>query len=300
MEKTSIALGFFDGVHIAHQKIIRAAVSFGRERGFRPIALTFDTAPVKALFGTEVKVISGNLEKQRLISALGAECVMLGATAELLAMDGESFVREVLVKKMNAAAVSCGYNYTFGSDTLGSRELRELGEKYGFEAIISEAETVDGIPVSSSRIRELLQKGDMEGARRLLGRNFAVTGIVEAGKRLGRTMGFPTVNIYPSENRCLIPRGVYAARVSFDAERRDAVTNVGVNPTVGDKNIRIETYIPGFSGNLYGKEITTEFVHFVRPERKFSSVEELFSRISEDAKTVAAYFEKTRDKTDEK
>lgn len=279
----TLALGFFDGVHIAHQKIIKSAAEFGKEHNMSAAALTFDCPPVEVLFSKKVFLLSTNEEKKELIENLGAECIMLHAEKELLAMKGETFVREILVKKMNAGAVFCGYNYSFGSDLCKSGDLKAFGERYGFFVHIAPEERLEGQCVSSSRIRELLKAGNMEAAAKLLGRHYSVKGIVEEGKHLGRTMGFPTVNVYPKGEGMILPRGVYATYVQFKGERHIGVTNVGLNPTVGDKNIRIETYIHGYSGNLYGEEIKTEFVHFIRPERKFSSVEELFGQISEDA-----------------
>lgn len=284
--KTSIALGFFDGVHRAHRKIIRAAVEYGAEKGLVSAALTFDRPPAEVLLGTARLCLTDNLEKGRLISAMGAECVMLGTTPELLKMTGEEFVLEILIKKMAAGALFCGYNYSFGSDKLTAADLLAIGEKYGLHVGVLPQECSGGEPISSSRIRELLGEGDMEGAAALLGRPYSVTGIVEHGKRLGRTMGFPTLNIYPSADRSFIPRGVYATWAVFGGEKHMGVTNIGINPTVGDRNIRIETHLPNFSGNLYGQEVTTEFVRFIRPERKFASVNELFDQVAKDTKTV--------------
>lgn len=282
----TLAMGFFDGVHIAHQKIIKSAVAYGIENNMPAAAVTFDRSPAEVLFSAKVSLLSDNREKQRLISALGAECIMLGASRKLFAMSGEEFVKEVLLKQLEVGAVFCGYNYTFGSDLLKCGDLKRLGDKYGFKVFVAEEERIGEESVSSSRIRELLQKGNTEAAAELLGRRYSIGGIVEGGKRLGRTMGFPTINIYPQGMRAEIPNGVYATYVTFNGERHVGVTNVGTNPTVGDGNLRIETFIPNYSGNLYGVWVNTEFVHFVRPERKFSSVEELFERIGKDTEYI--------------
>ncbi len=291
MVRSAIALGFFDGVHIAHQKIIKAAAHCAESNGWRGVALTFDRSPAEVIFDAPRSCLTDNAEKTALISALGAECVMLKTDGELLKMSGECFVREILVEKMNAAALFCGYNYTFGSDRLTAARLEEIGEKYGLSVEILPDEKIDGASVSSSRIRELLREGDMEAAAKLLGRAYSVTGVVEQGKGLGRTKGFPTVNIYPEADRLFIPHGVYASWVAFGKERHVGVTNFGMNPTVGDKNIRIETHILDFSGDLYGQSVTTEFVRFVRPERKFSSTDGLFAQISADRDTVRKIME---------
>lgn len=282
----TLAMGFFDGVHIAHRKIIESAVEYGKAHNMPAAAVTFDKSPARVLFSAEVALLSDNREKQRLISGLGAECIMLGTSKKILAMSGEEFVREVLVKQLQIGAAFCGYNYTFGCDLLKSDDLKRLGKKYGFEVFVMPQENFCGESVSSSRIRELLKKGDTQTAAKLLGRNYSIGGIVEGGKRLGRTMGFPTVNIYPEKSVAAIPNGVYATYVNFNGQRRVGVTNVGVNPTLGDGNLRIETFIPDFSGNLYGVWVDTEFVHFIRPERKFSNVEELFEHIRKDTARI--------------
>lgn len=284
--KTSIALGFFDGVHLAHQKIIRAAAELSPSR--RPLALTFDKPPAQVLFGVRVSCLTNNAERERLITALGAECVCLAATKELLSMKGADFVREILVGRLNAAALVCGYNYSFGSDALGAADLVRIGGEAGLEVLVLPEEKVGGESVSSSRIRSLLASGDTEGAAALLGRYYSVTGTVERGKGLGRTMGFPTVNIYPERGRAPMPRGVYASWAEFGGERRKSVSNIGINPTVGDKNMRVETHILDFDGDLYGREVTVSFVRFLRPEKKFASVEELFARIEADSAEAAA------------
>lgn len=287
-KKTAVALGFFDGVHLAHQKIIRSAAAYARKNSAEAVVLTFDRSPAEVLFGAPRFYLTDNSEKSEIISALGAECVMLNTEPALLAMSGEDFIRKIVVEGLNAEAVFCGYNYTFGSDLCSSADLVKIGGELGLYAEVAAEETVDGLPVSSSRIRALLQKGETEAAAALLGRFYSVTGVVREGKRLGRTMGFPTINIYPEPERALIPHGVYASWAVFGGERHIGVTNIGVNPTVGDRGIRIETFLPEFSGNLYGQRVTIMFVRFMRPERRFASVEELFAQISADTEAVTA------------
>ncbi|MGN1097831.1 MAG: riboflavin biosynthesis protein RibF [Clostridia bacterium] len=285
-QKSSIALGFFDGVHLAHQKIILAAAGAAREKGLRCAALSFDSPPALILWGEAPPCLTDNGEKRRLIEGLGAQCVLLETTRELLSLSGEDFVKSILLEKMNVSHAVCGFNYTFGRDRLGPSDLKELGEKYGFVVKVLEEERMDGSAVSSSRIRSLISQGKMEAAAALLGRPYSIDGTVEPGKRLGRTMGFPTINVYPSAQRAFMPYGVYATKVLFRGEEHIGVTNVGVNPTVHDGNIRIETHIPNYSGNLYGEAVETRFLSFVRPERKFAAVEELFTQIGRDTETV--------------
>lgn len=280
--RTALALGFFDGVHIAHQKIIAAAAGYARANGLCAAALTFDRPPASVLFGAEENILTDNAEKRRLIEGLGAELRMLGASPALLAMSGAEFV-ELLVREYSAAALFCGYNYTFGSDRLGAEALERLGRERGLYVRVLPEETALGGPVSSSRIRALLAEGSMERAAALLGRPFSVTGTVERGKGLGHYLGFPTINLYPAVSGGLMPHGVYAARAAFGGESRAAVANFGINPTVGDKNIRIEAHILDYSGDLYGKTVTVSLLRFLRPERRFASVDELAAQIAKDA-----------------
>lgn len=288
-EKTAVALGFFDGVHIAHQKIILAAVHSAKADGLRPLALSFDVPPALILRGEAPPQLTDIDEKRRLISALGADCVLLPTTRELLGLTGREFAEKVLIGELNAAHAVCGYNYRFGRDRLGAEELRALGRELGFVTEVLPEERLSGGPVSSSRIRELLSAGRISEAEALLGRPYEVTGVVERGKRLGRTMGFPTVNIYPGP--LPLARGVYATKITVGGQEHTGVTNVGVNPTVHDSGMRVETHIPGFGGDLYGQVATVCFVCFVRPEQTFPSVEALFAQIGRDTEYVTAYFE---------
>lgn len=291
--KTAVALGFFDGVHIAHQKIIRAAVEAARAQGLKPLALSFDAPPSLVLRGCCPPSLTGNEEKKRLISQLGADCLLLPTTTELLSQSGREFAERELRGRLRAEWVVCGYNYRFGRDRLAPEDLRELGRELGFQVRVLAEERLLGEPVSSSRIRELLASGEPQRAAKLLGRPYSVTGKVERGKGLGRKMGLPTANIYAGQ--LPLARGVYATRVSFDGQDRIGVTNVGVNPTVHDSAMRVETHLPGFSGDLYGKTLTVRFLKFVRPERLFPSVEELFAQIRRDALEITDFFAQSKD-----
>ncbi len=285
--KMAIALGYFDGVHLAHQKIVRRAVYAAKDGGLKPIALSFDCPPSLLIRGKAPLPLTGNDEKKRLIGELGAECVLLPVTRELLGLSGREFAASVLIDKFRISTAVCGYNYHFGRDRLTADDLAALGRELGFDVIVMPEERLDGQSVSSSRIRELLLAGEPEEAAKMLGRHYSVTGEVQRGKGLGRTMGFPTLNLYPGP--VPLERGVYASRVIFDGTEHMGVTNVGVNPTVHDSGMRVETHIPDFTGDLYGKSVTVEFLHFIRPECTFPSVEELFAQIRRDTESVREY-----------
>ena len=288
--QSSIALGFFDGVHTAHRAIIETAVRKAEMRGLRPVVLTFDKAPSEVLFGSAPPYITTLEEKERLINDLGAQMCLMHTSRSLLSMTAEEFAEKILVQEYNAAEVTCGFNYRFGSEGCGDTQLlTKLGKRFGFNVTVVGERISGGETVSSSRIRTLISSGRIEEANILLGRSFSISGTVEHGKRLGRTIGFPTANVYPQSGALLPMSGVYETVVEINGERLSAITNTGTNPTVGKETLRTETYIPSAEVDLYGKRITVEFVRFVRPEKKFSDLEALKRQIREDLNVIAAF-----------
>lgn len=286
-ERSAVALGFFDGVHIAHQKIIEAAVSYAKENSLSPLALTFEKAPFEVLSSSSPGYITTNEEKERLIKNSGAKTLFLKTDSSFLSMEPEKFILDVLLKEYNMLYAVCGYNYTFGKGGRGNTDmLLSYGEKYGFRVKVIDRVTLNGESVSSSRIRELLNEGKIKEANLLLGRNFSVTGMVSEGKHLGRELGFPTANVFFEKNCVRLKNGVYKTRVFFDGKYFDAITNVGINPTVGGENLRTETFIPSFNENLYGKKIVLEFLDFLRPEKKFDNIESLKTQIKKDLEKI--------------
>ena len=280
---SSVALGFFDGVHLAHQKIISIAVDYAKKNSLSPIALSFDASPMELLSSDKVKYLTTKEEKKKIIEALGATASFLPLTKELLSMEAENFVKEILVGEYNIKHAVCGYNYRFGKNGKGDTALlTKLGAEYGFEVTICDCEMLSGDSISSSRIRKLISSGEIEVANSLMGRNFALQGVVCEGKHLGRKLGFPTANVFFDEHTVTPKNGVYKTLVTIENKSYTAITNTGVNPTVGTEALRTETYIPDFNEDIYGKEIRIEFLSFIREERKFNSIEELKSQIQED------------------
>lgn len=281
-EASSIALGFFDGVHIAHQEIIKRCVDAAREKNLRPVALTFDVSPPEFL-GKGASYITSNDEKSALINALGCETHFLKTTKELLATEPADFVKSVLIEKYAAKYIVCGFNYRFGKNASGDvKLLREIAGKYGAEVCVCGCVTLENERVSSSRIRSLITDGNIKKANKMLGRRFSVSGVVSEGKHLGKTIGFPTANVYVSKNMIAPKFGVYHTIVSIGEKRHHAITNVGINPTVGGEKLRTETYIPDVDMNLYNERIKIEFIDFIRSERKFAGISELKRQIESD------------------
>lgn len=291
MKKTVCALGFFDGVHGAHSEILSACVRYAGEHGLKSAALTFEKSPAE-YFGKKIQYLTQLSHKKELMHSLGIdEVVVLPCNEETLSLSPEEFVDKILIRELNTQALFCGFNYTFGKNAQGNTlVLTELCQKRKIDVIVMPCMTDSGVTVSSSEIRIALSKGEIELANRLLTRPYEVRGSVCEGKRLGRSLGFPTANIYPS-NMPNLPYGVYATKTVIDGCEYISVTNVGTNPTVGDGNLRIETYICDFEGDIYQKPIRVKFFKFLRGEKKFSSLDLLKEQINKDKAAATAYLE---------
>ncbi len=284
-----VALGNFDGVHLGHQAVIRCALEVGRENGRRVVAATFDPHPRAVIRpGTEPWLLSTPEERRELLLSCGVDDVhVIRFDAELSQKSPEEFVEDVLVGELYASDVVVGENFRFGHKASGGvEELSKTLRRGGGEAHpvqIRGLEDGDGGEISSSQIRSLLSEGDVAGASRLLGRTYAMHGEVVTGDQRGATIGFPTANLSP-DPRVLVPaRGVYVgyARLA-SGERYTACTNVGVAPTFERRENRVEAHLLEFEGDLYGQRLEVGFEERLRPERKFSGLEELKAQISRD------------------
>ncbi len=282
-EKTSVALGLFDGIHLGHRKVLELALK-NTEKGLIPAVFTFEPHTVlnkPTGFGGYIYTAA---EKLRILKNMEFDCVHSPDFGDICELSGEEFARNILVGRMNAAYVCCGNNFRFGKNaSCGISELRELGKKYGFEIHVAEDEFLDEEIVSSGRIRQLLASGDIAQANRLLCVPYAVSAEVVTGAALGRTIGFPTANQLFEENQLVPKFGVYKAETEIYGVTYKAMTNIGIKPTVnyGGKPLA-ETYISGFSGDIYGRTIQVKLLKFIRSEKKFGSVDELKKQISED------------------
>ena len=290
-----VALGCFDGIHAGHRQVISEAVRTAKKLGARPAVFSFSRPP-KSLFVKDVSLIDDVHEKLSLFESLGIElCVCPDPTHEILSVSAEDFINNIIIEGFSAVHVLCGYNYSFGKGARGSVELlRRLCSAHGIGVTVIDEYLHNGKPVSSSLIRELISKGRVEDAASLLCRPFSVSDKVVDGQHLARRLGFPTLNIVPSPYKLLPLHGVYAVRIRLDGRDYYGIANVGVRPTV-DVGIRcVEAHIFDFSGDLYGKSVTVEFLHFIREERRFDNIELLQAQVLEDiekAKSAIAQYQ---------
>jgi riboflavin kinase/FMN adenylyltransferase len=282
----AVALGNFDGVHVGHQEVLRRAVEEGKQRGVAVVAATFRPHP-RAVLGTGEApgLLTSSGLKREVLEGYGVdEVVEITFDLELSRKSPEEFVRDVLVGELGARVVVVGENFRFGYRASGDfRRLRRLMREAGGDAVAVEVRGTGAEGgISSSRIRELVSEGDVTEAARLLGRPYVLRGEVVVGDRRGRTIGFPTANVVPDAEAVVPARGVYAGFVIVGEEKYAACTNVGVAPTFGRAESRIEAYLMDFQGDLYGRIVDVGFVRRIRGEKKFSGVDELKAQIQHD------------------
>jgi riboflavin kinase/FMN adenylyltransferase len=278
------AIGNFDGVHLGHRAILKAAIDRARAAGGTAFALTFDPLPAKLLVPERapqlILVPEDKLELLRLSGIDGV--IVLNFTRELSRLTPREFVRDYLLKKIGAREVVVGHSVSFGHDRAGNAAVMvELGREFGFDTTVVGPVKVGGIEVSSTKVRELIREGDLRGAAKLLGRYHFLHGTVVRGRERGRTIGFPTANI-ESATECVVPDGVYATRVILDEGAYGSITNIGMRPTFSESARAIEAHIFDFNRDIYGRQVKLELIERIRPERKFDSVEALKNQIALD------------------
>ncbi len=292
---TAVALGCFDGVHLGHARVLQSALR-GRRGGLSPAVFTFATGGKDCAAAKQALALMSPQAKEEEFRRMGFDLYLAVDFASVRELTPEQFVRDVLFGALRAKRVSCGFNYHFGRGGTGnSALLRALCAQYGIRTEICDAVEFCGAPVSSTRIREAVAAGDMELARRMLGRPFRVDFEVVRGNRIGRLLGTPTIN-QPFPASFVLPKfGVYGSSVLVDGKRYHGVTNVGVKPTVGSHIPLAETWIAGFQGDLYGRRVPVDLLGFLRPEKKFADLTALREQIlrdAEQAKLLWAQMEK--------
>lgn len=282
-----VTVGFFDGVHLGHQEVIRRTVEAAREREARSVAVTFDRHPREILTpGEEPRLLTTVERKAELIEACGIEALaVLEFTKEFSKISAEDFVRNVLVGGLHAVHARVGANFTFGHRAAGTvATLREVGEPLGMTADEVGLFAIEGRVVSSSSIREALAAGDLAWPRTALGRRFAVDGEVVAGAGRGKGLGYPTANLRTWPRLLLPGQGIYAGVAELeDGSRYVAAVDVGTNPTFGTEPLHVEAFLLDFPDDeLRGDTLTVEFWERLRDEVKFDSVDDLVAAIAED------------------
>ena len=291
--KRIFALGFFDGVHLGHQALLAECVRMARAMDVETAAITFERHP-QSLFRPDVPPLLSTLhDRFRLLLRYGVEHVYpFPVTAEVMGKPWREFLEELI--ESGAVGFVCGDDFRFGRGGAGSAEtLLEFCRERGLPCVIVPEQTLDGVRISSSYIRRQIESGDMATAVRYLGHGHMLTGTVVTGRRLGHRLGFPTANIELPEG-VIVPRhGVYACRAYVGQKGYMAVCNVGNRPTVEGHQVRTETWLLDFSGDLYGQSVSLEFLYFLRPEQRFQSVDALKEAVLNDAENTRRFFEKT-------
>ena len=295
VEKTVIALGFFDGVHRGHGALLRKAAERAGELNAAPAVFTFDRSPKEFVTGKPVLLINSNDDRRDIIRRVyGIQRVIFAPfDREMMTMPWQDFITELLVKQYGAGHLVAGDDYRFGHKNEGTVErLREKCRELGLGCDIIPKVELEGITVSSTYIRTLLEQGDVERAALFLGHPHCLSQTVRHGQRLGRTIGIPTVNLAVPAHVLTPERGVYITRAFLpDGRSCPGVTNVGTRPTVtGGGTGSVETYLLGFDGDLYGQTVRLDFYKRLRGEVKFPSLEALRQEILRNVAETEAYF----------
>lgn len=282
-----VSIGFFDGVHRGHQTIIRRAARLGEEAGLRSVVVTFDRHPMEVVNpGSQPKLLMTLARRARNLATQGVDLVVVVPFDDNLRhLSPEAFVEHVLVEPLQARRVIVGGNFRFGHRAAGDvSTLAELGPNHGFDAEGVTLLELDGVVISSTAIRAAIDAGDVEHASRMLGRPPAVDGVVVRGDQRGKGLGYPTANLQIGRRVAVPAKGIYAGGFTLaDGTEHPCVTSVGVNPTFGGQELRVEAHLLDFDGDLYGVEAQVDFRHRLRDEEKFESVEALVAQIDRDA-----------------
>lgn len=289
----ALSLGMLDGVHLGHQSIIKEINKIAQENNYESAILTFWPHP-KLYFNPDedLKLLNTIEEKTELLEKQGIQNLFLQPfDEEFRNLSGEDFVREILVKKLNVKHLIIGYDHVFGKNRSGNFELLEkLAPELGFKVEKMEAVNAHEGIISSTQIRKLLGEGHIAEANGMLGYHFRVSGVVVDGKKLGRTIGYPTANIKTDDLKILPKKGAYIVDVFVESSHHKGMLSVGTNPTVGGNALTVEVYILDFDKDIYGKNISVAFREFLHDEIKFESLEKLIERLDEDKNLTQLYF----------
>jgi riboflavin kinase/FMN adenylyltransferase len=290
-ERPVVTIGNFDGVHQGHQALLSHVVRKARAANAPAVALTFNPHPKAVIVGKSPALITTEAQKLELIERLGIDVVVvIPFTRELSQVEAPEFIETLLWQGTHLRELVVGYDFRFGKGGKGHYELlTEEGKKLGFAVEKEGATQIAGLVVSSTLVRQGLQEGKLEEVNRLLGRDYFIDGYVVPGHKRGRQFGYPTANL-KSENEIIPARGVYATWITVGEEFYYGATNVGYNPTFGDEELSVETFVLDFDGDLYDKPLRLHFTERLRDEVKFDSVDALKTQIDADVAAVRTIF----------
>lgn len=283
-EPTAVTLGKFDGLHRGHELLMETVLRIRDEENVASVAFTFDIPPRNRVEHVTANVLTTNDEKQYIFEAQGIDYLIeCPFTEEVMSMEPKAFI-EWIAKSLNMKYVVVGDDFRFGHKRSGDfHTLQQYEDLYGYKTIVIDKLKDSNRDISSTYVREEIAKGNIQKANQLLGYNYFIKSEILHGRKLGRKIGIPTINMILPADKLLPPNGVYVSEVLVDGKKYVGVTNVGCKPTVSDENIvGVETYIYDFNQDVYGEKIVVSFVDYIRPEKKFDSVEELKAQMETD------------------
>lgn len=290
-EPTVMTFGKFDGIHRGHKMLLDTLLNKKKD-DYKAVVFTFDIPPRKEVSNDEGAVLTTNEEKLHIFENLGIDYVVeCPFTAEIRNMEAVDFIK-MIVDKLHVKFMVVGTDFHFGHNRRGDYKLlMEYADVFGYAVQVVEKMQCDGRDISSTFVREEIKAGNIEKANELLGVPYFIQGIVEHGNQIGRTIGFPTINLIPEEEKLLPPFGVYVTKVFIGGEEYCGVTNVGRKPTIeGDNPIGVETNVLDFSDDVYNSTVEVEFLHGIRGETKFESIDALKAQLQQDIKIARIYF----------
>ncbi len=295
-----VTVGTFDGLHVAHMRILETLAEKSRKPGSRSVLITFRPHPQEIIGKKKVEILMTEEERVQLISEAGIdEVLLLKFDHDLSLVTAEDFLMKLIYEKIGMRELVLGYNHTFGRGAKGTVEFaRKVGQKVGFGVDFIEAVLIDNVAVSSSAIRNLLRSSNLPLANKMLGKPYAIEGFVIRGNQRGRLLGYPTANLKLVDERLLIPSfGVYIVEVTVEGTRLMGLASLGVRPTFEDDGApMVEVWISDFDRDIYGKRIKLAFVHRLRDEMKFDSAEQLISQMDQDKRVMNEFLVKTVNK----
>ncbi len=283
-----VTIGNFDGIHKGHMKLIKKTVEEANYKGCKSIVFTFENHPITYFRTNSIKNIITNDEKIKILKSLGVDIVLMIPFDEYMTkISTVEFVKNILIDKLSCKKIIVGHDFTFARNKEGNCIiLKELGKVYDIEVEIIKPIKIEGIRVSSSHIRKLIELGKVDDIKKFLGRNYYLKGEVIHARKIGRTIGFPTANLKINKDLIVPKNGIYAVKVYLENREFYGAANIGHNPTVNGKTLSIETHILDFEEDIYGDIIKIEFLKRIRDEKKFNSLDELKNQLSEDVKYV--------------